>query len=203
MSDGERRRAARAPAMPRSPIAPGPASWPSLPPGTPVEVTKRAPAGEVVATYPATAIASVAQAPWLALAATWTHGFVDLDGLRFVPGDRLIEYFSPRDPYNAFVVFAPDGAARGWYANVTYPAALERQDGRWALIWHDLFVDLVMLPDGRTTVRDEDELAASGLEARDPALHAAILATRDRLCDLARRRAFPFTDRDETTIQPR
>lgn len=201
MNDGDRGQSAREPAMPRSPIAPGPASWPALPPGTPVEVIKRAPEGAVVATYPATVIATEAPPPWVALAATWTHGDVDLDGLRFVPGDRLVEYFSPRDPYNAFVVFAPDGALRGWYANVTYPAALERRDGRLTLTWHDLYVDLVMLPDGRTTIRDEDELAASGLATRDPALHAAILAVRDRLRDLAARRAFPFSDRDDRALR--
>ncbi|HEU0113706.1 MAG TPA: DUF402 domain-containing protein [Thermomicrobiales bacterium] len=196
MSDAGRQRAA-APAMPRSPVAPGPPAWPALPPSTPIEVVKRAPLGDVVATYPATAIAAGAPPPWLALAATWTHGLVDLDGLRFAPGDRLIEYFSPRDPYNAFVVFAPDGALRGWYANVTYPAALERRDGQLTLTWHDLYVDLVLLPDGQTTIRDEDELADSHLAGRDPALYRAILAARDRLLALARRRAFPFADRNE------
>jgi hypothetical protein len=53
-----------------------------------------------------------------------------------------------------------------------------------------------LLPDGRLTIRDEDELAASHLATRDPALHAAILAARDRLERLARRRAFPFHDHD-------
>jgi predicted RNA-binding protein associated with RNAse of E/G family len=190
------RRAARKPAMPRSPIAAGPETWEDIPPGTPFEVVKRAPDGAVAATYSATSIVTAAPAPWIALAAVWTHGFVDLDGLRFVPGDHLVEYFSPSDPYNAFVVHAPDGALRGWYANVTYPAALERRDDRLTLTWHDLYVDLVMLPDGRTTIRDEDELADSHLATRDPELHAAILAARDRLIDLAKRRAFPFDDRD-------
>jgi predicted RNA-binding protein associated with RNAse of E/G family len=196
-----RRVSARGPAMPRSPIAPGPESWPDIPPGTAIEVVKRSPDGAVAATYPATSIETDAPAPWIALAAVWTHGFVDLDGLRFVPDDRLIEYFSPRDPYNAFVVYAPDGALRGWYANVTYPAALERRDGRLTLTWRDLYVDLVLLPDGRITIRDEDELADSGLARRDPALHAAILAARDRLIDLAERRAFPFADRDRAAAK--
>jgi protein associated with RNAse G/E len=203
MNGPDRQSTASTPAMPRSPVAPGPPSWPAVPPGAEFEVIKRAPDGDVVATYPATAIASAAPAPWIALAATWTHGNVELDGLRFVPGDRLIEYFSPRDPYNAFVVFAPDGALRGWYANVTYPAALDRRDGRLTLTWHDLYVDLVMLPDGRITIRDEDELAASGLAALDPPLHAAILAVRDRLRHLAARRAFPFNDQEEPGAQPK
>ncbi len=148
-----RRRAAGDPAMRRSPIAPGPTSWPAVPTGAQLKVVKLAPDGATAATYPATSMATAAPAPWIALSAVWTHGFVDLDGLRFVPGDQLVEYFSPRDPYNAFVVYAPDGALRGWYANVTYPAALERRDGRWTLTWHDLYVDLVMLPDGRTCTR--------------------------------------------------
>ncbi|HEX5500267.1 MAG TPA: DUF402 domain-containing protein [Thermomicrobiales bacterium] len=188
--------------MPRSPVAPGPPTWPEFPPGTRFEVIKRAPDGSVVATYPATAIATDAPPPWIGVESTWTHGRIDLDGLRFVPGDRLIEYFSPRDPYNAFVVFAPDGALRGWYANVAYPTALEWRDDRPTLAWHDLYVDLVMLPDGAIAIRDEDELADSHLAKRDPALYAAILATRDVLHDLARRRAFPFADQDQIRPGP-
>jgi uncharacterized protein len=196
MKSDESLPSAVAPSMPRSPAATGPAAWPNLASGATVDVVKRAPDDAVAATYPATVLDAGAPPPWIALAATWTRREIDLDGLRFTPGDDIVEYFSPIDPFNVFAVFAPHGVLRGWYGNVAYPATLDWSNGRPRLTWHDLYIDLVMLPDGQLTIRDEDELAASRLATRDPALHAAILAARDRMQDLARRRAFPFHDRD-------
>jgi predicted RNA-binding protein associated with RNAse of E/G family len=81
---------------------------------------------------------------------------------------------------------------RGWYANVTYPALLDPTTDPPTLTWHDLYLDVVALPDGTTVVRDEDELADSGVATTAPDLHALILAARDEL--LARRHdhTFPF-----------
>jgi predicted RNA-binding protein associated with RNAse of E/G family len=173
-------------------------TWPDLPPGTRLEIVKLAPEGDEVARYPAEVIEASAPPPWVAVRATWVSRRHDLDGLLFVPGDTLHEFFSPAHPYNLFSVFAPDGRLRGWYANVTYPSCLDRTTAPPTLYWHDLYLDVVALPDGTTVVRDEDELAASGLAASDPALHAVILAARDEL--LARRRdgAFPFHEVDMT-----
>ena len=169
------------------------ATWPSLVPGTLLTIVKLAPDGAEVTRYPGRALAAV-PAPWLAVEARWVNRRVDLDGLSFVPGDTLWEYFSPAHPFNVFAVHAPGGALRGWYANVTHPAALDPAAAPPTLIWHDLYLDLVAFPDGRAVVRDEDELAESGLAAADPALHAAILAARDELLALFAARAFPFVD---------
>ena len=49
-------------------------------------------------------------------------------GSRFLPGDRLREWFSPRFPFNAFAVCSPTGQLRGWYANVTYPGSPRRRN---------------------------------------------------------------------------
>ncbi len=169
--------------------------WPPLPLGAPLEIVKIAPDGAVAARYPGTVMAADAPPPWLAVRATWVSRIVELDGLRFVPGDTLHEYFSPRHPFNAFAVFAPDGRLRGWYANVTHPAALDARTDPPRLVWHDLYLDVVGLPDGTEVVRDEDELVASSLMERDPPLAAAILAARDELLRRFARRTVPFHDR--------
>jgi hypothetical protein len=114
---------------------------------------------------------------WVALQALWTYERVEIDGLTFDPGDDLIEWFSPVLPFNAFAVLSPEGVLRGWYANVTYPAFLEPAAADSpipTLVWHDLYLDLVGLPDATFVVRDEDELAESGLAASDPLLHREI-----------------------------
>jgi hypothetical protein len=38
---------------------------------------------------------------------------VDVNGLVFEPGDELREFFSPMHPFNAFAVYAADGALKG------------------------------------------------------------------------------------------
>lgn len=184
------------------PVPPEPAAvaWPELPVGTRLTVVKLAPDGSETTRYPGEVVAAGAPPPWLAVRARWVDRPVELDGLRFEPGDVLDEFFSPRHRFNAFAVFAPDGHLRGWYANVTHPARLDLEpepglgaaSGAPLLVWHDLYIDLVALPDGRATVRDEDELAAAGVAAQQPALAAAITAARDELVARFGQRRVPF-----------
>lgn len=164
--------------------------WPALAAGSPVVVRKLAPDGTEAARYPATVVATTGS--WLSVAARWTNDRIVLDGLTFAPGDRLLEYFSPREPFNAFAVYGPREALRGWYANVTFPPTLDLSVSPPLLTWHDRYLDLILLPDGTAVLRDEDELAASGLAIRNPAAHADIVAARDRLLATAADRAFPF-----------
>lgn len=165
-------------------------AWSDLSIGTQLTIVKLAPDGSEAARYPGSVIET--PAPWLVARARWVIHEVRTDGLSFVPGDRLHEFFSPEHWFNVFSVFAPNGGLRGWYANVTYPSRLEFDAGAATLFWHDLYLDVIVLPNGEITVRDEDELAASGLESSDPDLHARILATRDEIVALARARDFPF-----------
>ena len=171
---------------------PEPSSWPSIGPGVALTVVKLAPDGGEAARYPGVVMAAGAPAPWLAVSARWLNPRVDLDGLAFITGDTLREYFSPAHRFNAFAVFAPDGHLRGWYANVTHPTRLDFATDPPTLTWHDLYLDVVALPDGTVTVRDEDELEAAAVAAHEPALHATILAARDEILRRVARRAFPF-----------
>ena len=169
----------------------GPA-WPPLPAGTELVVVKLAPDGSEVTRYQGFLRATTDDATWVVVEARWTNRRVDLDGLSFIPGDLLLEYFSPMHPFNAFAVYAPEGALRGWYANVTYPSTIDPTTGLATLFWHDLYLDVIALPDGAILVRDEDELDNAGLARTDPGLHRAIVAAKDEIVRRVRAGELPF-----------
>ena len=169
--------------------------WPALEPGRPVTILKRHPDGREATRYPGVVMVSDALAPWVAVKAAWVRDVIELDGLRFVPGDTLHEFFSPEHPFNVFTVLSPEGSIRGWYANVTRPAQLDTTTDPWTLIWPDLYLDLIGLPDGTHTIRDEDELAEADLLSTDPVLHGAILAAGTELVARFSRRDVPFHER--------
>ena len=168
--------------------------WTELRPDALLTVVKLAPDGAEVARYPGKFIAGLSQGSWIVAHATWTNRTVALDGLSFCPGDDLLEWFSPRHPFNAFAVFSRGGQFKGWYANVTHPARLDLAAKPPLLTWHDLYVDLVGLPDKTFTIRDEDELLASGLGDLDPELHGHILAARTELIQRFEKGQLPFID---------
>ena len=163
------------------PHEPSIAKMRSLVPGDAITVAKWSPEGEEVTRYPARVVESAAPAPWVEVEATWTHRRVEISGLAFEPGDVLREYFSPVHPFNAFAVHEPDGALRGWYGNVTYPAFVVPEPSGSVLVWHDLYLDAVLLPDRTLHLLDDDELEASGLPEFQPEFAAAIIRARDEL----------------------
>lgn len=175
--------------MTSPPVPPG---WSALVPGAALTIVKLAPDGQEVTRYPAHVVAHGRDGYWLATRAAWTHRPVEVDGLWFRPGDLLEEFFSPVEWYNAFLVLAPGGEPRGWYANVTYPTQLKHDGGETLLIWRDLYIDVVVRADGTVSVRDEDELAESGLAEREPAIYRAILTARDLILSRIERRLYPF-----------
>jgi hypothetical protein len=167
-------------------------SWLDLLSGTAVRIVKVRPDGSTATTYPGRIIDIAAPEGWVAAEAVWTRDAIELDGLLFNPGDRIHEYFSKCEYFNVFAVFSPDGAFRGWYANVTYPSWMGFEDGKLAIYWHDLYVDVVGLPSGEVFVRDEDELEAARPDFDDPHLFETILNARDELVRRFRSREFPF-----------
>lgn len=167
--------------------------FPDLLPGTRIEIVKLDPTGEHVVTYPGVVLPNLDHPDWLITEARWVKRNVDLDGLKFHTGDRLIEIFSAAAPFNCFAVHDPvTNALRGWYANVTHPARVEIYGELVRLVWHDLYLDVVGNPSGYLSLRDEDELADSGLEQSNPALHAAIVAAAEHVQDMMASRSFPF-----------
>lgn len=165
----------------------------ALLPGTVLTVVKLAPDGSEAARYQGE-VAGHRQNSWLLIQAIWTNRTIELGGLSFCPGDKLLEWFSPQHLFNAFAVFSPQDDFKGWYANVAYPTRLDTTTNPPVLFWHDLYLDLVGLPDGSFTLRDEDELLASGLADADPELHARILGARSELIRRFQGRLPPFAD---------
>jgi Protein of unknown function (DUF402) len=174
-------------------------AWSALRPGTMLSVVKLAPDGSEAARYRGEVVAGIDDDAWVVVYARWTHRTMEIDDLEFRAGDHLLEWFSPHHPFNAFAVLTAGGHLKGWYANVTRPARLDLSTAPPALIWHDLFVDLVGLPDKTFTIRDDDELQASGLHHLDPELHQSILRARSELIRRFERELPPFTAISDTT----
>jgi hypothetical protein len=79
---------------------------------------------------------------------------IDVQGMPLRPGDRFIERYYTDRWYNTYEIFAnEDGTRRGWYCNICYPAEI---DGN-TVSFVDLALDLLVFPDGRQIVLDEDE----------------------------------------------
>jgi hypothetical protein len=171
------------------------ARWAILVPGSPITVVKLAPDGTEAARYPGEVVAKHEPGAWVIVRATWTYPRIDLDGLSFLPGDQLLEWFSPDEPFNAFAIVSPEGTLRGWYANVAHPAYLLDGDDahpRPVVVWHDLYLDLIAFPDGRSVMRDEDELHDSRLSATNPRLFRRIQRAGEELQRRSALRLPPF-----------
>lgn len=82
-------------------------------------------------------------------------------GLVLGKGDRFVEVYFSRRWYNIFEMRdRADDAVKGWYCNITLPAEMDAHEIRYV----DLALDLLVYPDGRQLVLDEDEFAALPLD---------------------------------------
>jgi protein associated with RNAse G/E len=101
---------------------------------------------------------------------------VDLRAFKITPGDIFMEYYYAHEWFNIFVVYDRLGALKGWYCNVAEPTEL--RDGE--LAWNDWALDLLVIPDGRQYVVDEDEFEALHPSPQLRAQAEAGLATLQR-----------------------
>ena len=77
-------------------------------------------------------------------------------GMTLAMGDRFVETYYTNRWYNIFEIHARENdQIRGWYCNIGHPAVI---DGN-TLSYIDLALDLLVFPDGRQIVLDEDEFA--------------------------------------------
>jgi len=97
---------------------------------------------------------------------------VDVGPLRIEPGDTMLEYYYRQHWFNIFEVIGVTGELKGWYCNVAEAVEL----GPVSVRWRDLALDLVVLPDGRQVVLDEDEFTALQLDADQNARAKSALA---------------------------
>lgn len=76
-------------------------------------------------------------------------------------GDRFVEEYYTDRWYNIFEIHdRDDERLKGWYCNVTLPAQVTEHEIRYV----DLALDLLVYPDGRYLVLDEDEFAELALD---------------------------------------
>jgi uncharacterized protein len=100
----------------------------------------------------------------LRLEAFFNGGNRPFHGINLVNGDRFVETYYFDRWYNIFEIHDREtDELKGWYCNVTYPA--EFDDGR--ICYVDLALDLLVFPDGRQLVLDEDEFAELPLSQDD------------------------------------
>ncbi len=93
-------------------------------------------------------------------------------GMPFGRNDRFLEMYYSDRWYNIYELHdRDDDHLKGWYCNVTRPA--EFSDGQVAYV--DLALDLLVFPDGRQLVLDEDEFAELALDASTRARARAAL----------------------------
>ncbi len=103
---------------------------------------------------------------WVQLEAPFNLPEVDVEGMVFRQGDRFVEWFYSDRWYNIFEIHDREGdQLKGWYCNVCRPARL----GDGEISAEDLALDLLVWPDGRQVVLDEDEFAALPLDKTDRA----------------------------------
>jgi protein associated with RNAse G/E len=100
-----------------------------------------------------------------------------LDEMPLCRGDRFVEtYFFDRW-YNIFEIHSrEDDSLRGWYCNIGKPAKLEgiSASGGPVISYIDLALDLLVFPDGKQVVLDEEEFVNLTIlpQERDTALAA-------------------------------
>ena len=124
--------------------------------GSPVHVRKLKPSGAL--DYSWDGVVVRCDTDGIVLRAEFNVDLVERDFATFRRGDVFVEFYYWDRCYNVFQVSAPDGALKGWYANVGLPAVLE--DAASELRYVDLALDVWVRPNGEFVVLDQDEFDA-------------------------------------------
>lgn len=129
-----------------------------------VDVLKLNVAGEETWRYTGTVLERRPES--VLLEARFNRADTPFHGILLRQGDRFVEIFYNDRMYNIFEMHdRDDDALKGWYCNICRPA--EFLPGVVAYV--DLSLDLLVYPDGRQLVLDEDEflIQAQSLEAHE------------------------------------
>jgi uncharacterized protein len=82
-------------------------------------------------------------------------------GLILGEGDRFVEGYFTRRWYNIFEIHdREDDHLKGWYCNIAMPAEMDEA----TISYVDLALDLLVFPDGKSRVLDEDEFELLALD---------------------------------------
>jgi hypothetical protein len=78
-------------------------------------------------------------------------------GVLLKRGDRFLETYYTNRWYNIFEIYDRDtGQLKLWYCNIGYPAVIDEH----TVSYRDLALDLLVYPDGRQLILDEEEFTA-------------------------------------------
>jgi hypothetical protein len=115
-----------------------------------ITVTKVGHHGRAVISYPGDLV--YADEAHLVARCLWTESTtLDLGPFALQPGDIFIENYYSERWFNIFAIYDRLGRIKGWYCNITRLIELADNEIRW----HDLALDLLVLPDGRQILKDE------------------------------------------------
>lgn len=115
------------------------------------------------------------------------HAYFDREdrifhGMPLHKGDRFVETYYIDRWYNVYEIYArEDDHLRGWYCNISQPAQVVGDE----ISFIDLALDLLVFPDGRQIVLDEDEFTELRL---NPTIQQQALETLAELKENFRRR---------------
>lgn len=126
---------------------------------------------------------------WIIVEADWPLHEVVAGPISFKPGDRLIEFFSTQEHFNAFLIKRGSDCIAGWYCNITYPARIDNH----RIHWHDLYLDIIIDAQGTVHIEDEDELEAAGIREADRELYDRIIEAKVEVLELIESAQFPFS----------
>lgn len=118
--------------------------------------------GKQTWSYPGRVIERTADT--LLLEARFNRPDLPFHGVTFRENDRFVEWYFTDRWYNIDEIHDRDtDQLKCWYCNVTRPAVIA--DGSVSYV--DLALDLLVFPDGRQLVLDEDEFAELPLDDQD------------------------------------
>jgi protein associated with RNAse G/E len=90
----------------------------------------------------------------IVIEAFFNRNDVEFHGIQLNRNDRFLEYFFNNRWYNIFQIHdREDDHLKGWYCNVCQPAIFSDSN----ISYIDLALDLLVFPDGKQLVLDEDE----------------------------------------------
>lgn len=136
-----------------------------------VQVIKRNFDGEEIWRYPAEVLFQDTNS--IVVSARFNRQDLFFNGVLLKHGDQFFEAYFDDRWYNIFEIHDRDeGLLKGWYCNVTYPATIKEGEVSYV----DLALDLLVFPDGRQVVLDEDEYAALPLNPQAQQRAIAALA---------------------------
>lgn len=96
----------------------------------------------------------------IVLEAHFNRDDLPFHGILLKNGDRFVETFYTNRLYNIFEIHdRDDDHLKGWYCNIGQPAVIQAE----SLSYIDLALDLLVYPDGRQLVLDEDEFSELSL----------------------------------------